>query len=131
MLRQLIRFAGVGGLATVLHVAVALLVQHALPVSAQAANFAGFCAAVTLSYFGHARFTFQVGAQSGGQFLRFVATSLLGLATSSSTVWLITTKLGFSFWVAMVVVAAAVPLMTYIAMRYWVFLAKAEKRAPP
>lgn len=121
MLAQLVRFAGVGGLATAVHVLVALLVQAALPVSAQGANLAGFGAAVVLSYLGHARVTFGVSARSGPQVLRFVVLSGLGLATSSATVWLMTTKLGASFGAAMVAVAILVPAASYLAMRLWVF----------
>lgn len=121
MLAQLLRFAGVGGLATGVHVLVALFAQASLPVSAQGANLAGFTAAVLLSYIGHARFTFAVATQSAAQFLRFCFLSALGLATSSATVWLITTQLGQSFMVAMVAVAVMVPAASYLAMRFWVF----------
>ncbi|MBA3909496.1 MAG: hypothetical protein C0524_06330 [Rhodobacter sp.] len=121
MLGQLIRFGGVGGLATVIHVLSALAVQQAFPVPAQLANLAGFFAAVLVSYVGHARFTFGAGLRSGPQFLRFVLLSVLGLATSSATVWLITAWLGLGFITAMATVAAVVPLMTYLAMRLWVF----------
>jgi putative flippase GtrA len=121
MLAQLIRFAGVGGLATVVHVLVALVVQAVLPVSAQGANLAGFAVAVLLSYIGHARVTFGMDARSGPQFLRFCLLSALGLATSSATVWLVTERLGFGFGVAMVAVAVLVPAASFLAMRFWVF----------
>jgi putative flippase GtrA len=121
MLAQIVRFGGVGGLATLAHVTVALAAQRGLPVSVQQANFMGFLAAVMLSYFGHARFTFQTRVGSAGQVQRFALMSLLGLATSSSTVWLVESALGLGFGAAMAVVAVVVPAVTFIAMRFWVF----------
>ncbi len=121
MLRQLLRFAGIGGLATLAHVCAALVAEKGLQVSAQQANFIGFLTAVTLSYVGHARFTFNAQVGSAAQIRRFALLSLLGLATSSSTVWLVNTVLGFSFGIAMAVVAILVPAATFIAMRFWVF----------
>ena len=121
MLGQLIRFAGIGGLATLAHVCAALVAEKGLQVSTQQANFIGFLTAVTLSYVGHARFTFNAQVGSAAQIRRFALLSLLGLATSSSTVWLVNTVLGFSFGIAMAVVAILVPAATFVAMRFWVF----------
>lgn len=121
MLRQLIRFGGVGGLATLTHVIVALAAQHWLPVSVQQANLLGFLAAVALSYVGHARFTFRAPVGSAAQVRRFAFLSLLGLATSSGTVWLVDTVLGLGFKLAMAIVAVLVPAATFLAMRLWVF----------
>jgi putative flippase GtrA len=127
MLAQLLRFAGVGGLATGVHVLCALVLRHLVPVSEQEANLAGFAAAVLVSYVGHARFTFGVDMRSGSQFLRFVALSLLGLATSSSTVWIVSTHLGFSFVSAMAAVAILVPGLTFLVLRLWVFGGEASR----
>jgi len=123
MLARLLRFAGVGGIATLVHVLTALGVAAALPVSAQMANVAGFGAAVAVSYLGHARVTFGADLRSGRQFLRFVALAALGLLASSGTVWLVTARLGLGLAVAMAVVAVVVPLTSYLAMRLWVFRA--------
>lgn len=131
MLSQLLRFAGVGGLATLVHVATAIAAQVTLPVTAQQANFTGFCAAVTLSYLGHARFTFGVPLRSGRQILRFVVLSLLGLLASSVTVWVITDQMGLGFAVAMSVVAVVVPLTSFAVMRLWVFTGRNDEKTPP
>lgn len=129
VLAQFLRFCGVGGLATVVHVLCAMAVSAALSASPQWANLAGFLAAVQVSYFGHARFTFGVALRSAAQMLRFVILSLLSLAVSSGTVWLVTARLGFGFPVAMAAVALIVPLASYLAMRFWVFAAK--EKTPP
>lgn len=121
MLEQLIRFAGVGGLATLAHVLVALAVQAALSVTPQQANLAGFAAGFVVSYSGHARLTFGAPLRSGPQLLRFFVLSLLGLGASSLTVHVITAVLGLGFAPAMLAVAVIVPGLTYLAMRFWVF----------
>ena len=129
MLAQLFRFGFVGGLATLVHVLMALAAQTAFNLPAQGANLAGFCAAVVVSYLGHMRFTFAVSAGSGAQFLRFAVLSCLSLMTSSATVWLITTQLGASFAMAMVAVTVLVPAASFVAMRLWVF-SHSEKTPP-
>jgi putative flippase GtrA len=121
MMAQLIRFGGVGGLATLAHVVVALAARQSLPVTDQQANIIGFLAAVSLSYIGHARVTFRAPVGSVDQVLRFAVLSLLGLATSSLTVWIVTAGLGLGFGVAMAAVAVLVPAATFLAMRFWVF----------
>lgn len=121
MLHRILRFVGVGGLATLVHVATALVAERMVGLGPQQANLAGFGAAVMASYFGHARFTFEVDPRSAGQFLRFAVVALLGLATSSGIVWLVTGRLGLGFGLAMAVVAVAVPAITFIAAQFWVF----------
>ena len=121
MFAQLLRFVGVGGLATAAHVLTAIATQAMLPVSAQQANLAGFGAGLLVSYVGHTAVTFGASFRSGPQFLRFVVLSLAGLGVSSLTVHVVTTQLGLGFIAAMACVAVLVPGFTYLAMRFWVF----------
>jgi putative flippase GtrA len=118
---QLLRFGGVGGLATLVHVVVAMLMRSMFELSPLQANFAGFSSAILLSYVGHARCTFGVEVTHGFQFLRFLSVGLIALATSTGTVWLLDIGLGLDFGIAMVAVAVMVPAATYLAMRFWVF----------
>lgn len=121
MLAQMLRFGGVGGVATVAHVLAALAAGLALQLSPQQANLAGFLTAVLVSYFGHANYTFQAGRGASGQFLRFAVVALAGYAASSLTVALVTQALGLPFAVAMALVAVIVPTASFLAMRVWVF----------
>ena len=121
MVGQILRFGGVGIMATVVHVVVAMLMHGTVGLAPVPANFAGFTGALLLSYLGHARYTFGVGPGDGGQFLRFLFVALVGLATSTGTVWVLDTRLGVDFGVSMAVVAVLVPAVTYLALRFWVF----------
>lgn len=118
---QLARFAGVGGLATLVHICTALVAYEFLSFENLWANLTGFGAAVFVSYFGHARFTFQADAVHKEQFPRFLFVALVGLATSSAVVWLTNDKLGHSFGLSMLLVAVAVPLVSFFAMKFFVF----------
>jgi putative flippase GtrA len=129
MIGQMIRFGGIGAMATVAHVLTALAAQGFLHLPAQGANLVGFAVAVIVSYTGHARVTFDAPLRSGSQVQRFVMLSLAGLAASSLTVHLVTTVLGLGFLTAMTAVAVIVPLATYLAMRFWVFRHAATERS--
>ena len=121
MLYQIIRFGGIGGLVTIVHVFIALMVRSAFDFSPFQANFVGFFCAVLLSYIGHARFTFGASETPFPQFLRFLFVALFGLAVSTGTVWLIDIQLGLSFSFAMISVGVLVPAATFVALRFWVF----------
>lgn len=121
MLAQLLRFGAVGGVGTLAHVLVAILAERGLDFGPQAANLMGYAVALLVSYGGHALVTFHAPVQSAPRFLRFFVVSLVGLATSTTTVWVTTRLLGLAFPVAMLCVAVAVPLVTYLGMRFWVF----------
>lgn len=127
----MVRFGAVGGLATLTHVLVAIVAEAALVLAPQLANLAGYLVAVLVSYTGHALVTFKAPVQSAARFLRFILVSLLGLATSSATVWVTTGVLGLAFPVAMLCVAVAVPVVTYLGMRFWVFDGRSEAAFAP
>ncbi|MCU0828830.1 MAG: GtrA family protein [Tabrizicola sp.] len=121
MVGRLVRFGGVGIVATLVHTLVALALERWASLPPQGANLIGFLAAVQVSYFGHARFTFGVDPRSADQFLRFFIVALTGLAASSGIVWLVTLQLGYDFALAMLLVACIVPVVTFAAAQLWVF----------
>ncbi len=120
-LLQLFKFAGVGAVATLLHVTVALLASGFFGLAPQAANVCGFCSAVALSYFGQGRLTFEQELKHSFHGPRFLATALTGLVVSSTVTELVAVWYGAPFAVAMALVAIAVPLTTYVLCRFWVF----------
>ncbi len=120
MIGLLTRFAGVGVAATLVHVAVALLAD-ALGLPPQPANFLGFLAAVSLSYFGHGRFTFGVDLEHDRHMPRFLATAFLGLVLSAGLTQLLAVWMALPFALAMAVVAVAVPGVNFLLCKLWVF----------
>ena len=129
MLRQLIWFGGIGWLATLVHISAAIALQSFLEMLPLQANFGGFCVALAVSYFGHAHFTFDSDPRHTPKFIRFLVIALAGLTTSSAIVWLVNGQLGVTFGIAMVTVAVAIPIMTFSALRLWVFANQGQSRA--
>lgn len=124
-LAQISRFAGVGVLATVVHISVALSAAHAFALTAMAANFAGFCTAFLVSLLGHARYTFRVGRPNATHLRRFLMLSLLSLALSSA-ITALASQLGASLTQTMVCVAIIVPAVSFIGARFWAFTQQAH-----
>lgn len=121
MIGQLSRFAGVGVVATLVHVIVATFVADGLGWAPQLANFTGFAAAVMFSYIGHARFTFGTRLEHRTHAPRFFAAAGLGLVVSSFLTQVIAVWIGAPFVIAMVVVAIAVPMCSFLMFKFWVF----------
>ncbi|WP_170605559.1 GtrA family protein [Ruegeria arenilitoris] len=127
MIAQLTRFASVGLFATLLHVLVAMLVRNLLSLDVQASNFAGFLAAVSVSYFGHAEMTFKATGSHQQQMVRFGLLAVLGLLLSSGITYVICEVMDTSFVVAMAIVAVVVPSVTFLVSKYWVFAGDQSK----
>lgn len=123
LFRQASRFAVVGGLATVTHLAVALAANSLLKLPPLTANLAGYVCAVLVSYFGNARWSFEK-TRDWGQFARFILMSLAGLALNQAITWVATGPLGLPFWLALGIVVAVVPIVTFVVARIWVFEAR-------
>ncbi|RAK60846.1 GtrA family protein [Phenylobacterium hankyongense] len=123
ILRQGATFAFVGLTATAVHVVTALSARSWLQASALEANLIGYGFAVLISYFGNARFTFGKAALRGGQFARFVAVSLFGLALNQAITFVAVNRLGLDFRLALGVVVVVVPAVSFVLSRLWAFRA--------
>ena len=119
--RQVPLFAVVGVAATLTHVIAALAARELGDLSPLAANFVGYACAVGVSYLGNARFTFRRAVLHGPQFVRFVVVSLAGLALTQGLTWLLAERAGWPFWMALAVVAVAVPALSFVLQRVWAF----------
>ena len=127
MMDQLLRFCGVGAVGTATHVMIAMVSDALFQVPALGANLIGFCAAVLVSYFGHARITFGLIPQHTTHLPRFILSALGALAASSFITWLVHDWLGQPFWIAMAVVASTVPTITFLLFKLWVFKPQKEE----
>ncbi len=121
MIWQISRFAGIGVLATMLHVIVAIVAREFFDIAPLLANSAGFASALSLSYLGHGRITFATSLNHRVHAPRFLITSGIGLVLSTAITELIAVQLGASFVLAMVVVAISVPSSTFLFCKFWVF----------
>ena len=123
LLQQVPLFAIVGAAATLTHVGAALAARELADLTPMVANFAGYAAAVGVSYLGNARFTFRRALWHGPQFMRFVVVSLIGLALTQGLTWLLVERGGWPFEAGLAVVAVAVPALSFLLQRLWAFRA--------
>ena len=117
---EILRFAGVGGVATLCHLIAAFAAFYAFGAAPQLANLTGFLAAVGISYIGNSRWTFSAEGPDAVFLPRFLTLSLLGLLVSASVTGVLT-AIGQPYLVALLAVGISVPPMTYLGAKFFVF----------
>jgi putative flippase GtrA len=118
---QVGRFGTVGGGATALHLFAAYLASSLGGLAPGSANAVGFACAVVFAYLGHFSWTFSRQAEHSEALGRFAVASLLGFATSSFIVFVVTHVLQWPMLAALVLVGIAVPSLNFVAFKFWVF----------
>lgn len=116
LLFQTLRFAAVGGAATLTNLLIAWMVWRVFNLHETVAVGIGFVVAFFVSYFGHRFFTFQ---KFGGIF-KFFLLSVTMLGVYEIMVFGLTAIGVRGFW-AMFIPLAAVTLMTFVMSKYAVF----------
>lgn len=120
LLRQLLRFAGVGVAAMAVHFVVAVALARA-GVPPLIANVGGFLSAVPVSYQGHRRWTFGEGREAA--FRRFALVALGGFCANETLLALLLRITPLRYEVALTLVLGGVALGTYLLCRGWAFRA--------
>ncbi len=114
----------VGLLASAVHAGVYMGTVKPLLLTPLPANFAGFGCAFILSFLGHRHWTFaaQVAGTSTVRSLpRFLATSLLGLASNTFITWLLVERLRLPSESALIGILLVTPMLTFVCSKYWAF----------
>ena len=120
-LQVVVAFGSVGVAATLTHFAVGLSIVSVGLATPFYANIVAFLTAFLVSYFGHKHYTFKSDAAHRRALPRFFLLAALGLALNQLIVYLCVDLAGWSYFVALIIVTAVVPAMTYFAGRYWAF----------
>ena len=119
---QLVRYAIVGGVTTLLHGAVYLTVVRGFGGHPQIGNLCGYVAAVLSGSVLHSRVSFRAhGTRTRSTQVKFVAASLLSYLINAFWTWLCTTALHLPNWTPLPPIAVATPLIMFIVYRLWVF----------
>ncbi|WP_227367885.1 GtrA family protein [Halomonas sp. M20] len=114
----LLRFGGVGGLATLVHLSVAGLALWLWPnTSPFLANLVAFLVAFQVSFWGHRRFTFR----KAGRGDRFFVLALAGFALNNGVLGALIASTPVDGFLAIVIATFTVPLLMYVAARFWAF----------
>jgi len=129
LIAELLRFGGVGVLATAIHALLYTVALHfTLP---QVANLIGYLTALAFSYVGHGRFSFadaNIALRHPETLKRFLATSLFGFALNSGFVALSTHVIGKP-GVAVWFIVGITPAMTYVLLKFWVYRGRGRSRS--
>ena len=126
LLGQALKFAAVGGGATLVHVLAALTLNSLAHVTPLRANFLAFLVASCVSYLGNWSWTFDAASRHAFSLPRFTALSLSCFALNQAIVYGVAEKLGQPLWLAMIPVVAIVPAFGFWLSKTQVFLPKAS-----
>lgn len=121
MRRELVMFLAVGAATTSTHIAVAIILETLLNLSAQRANFGGYVSAVVLSYFGHGKLTFRGIENHAIHIPRFIVVSLFGLTIGAGLIEILAGRNEMPFVYAMVIAGVAVASTTFLLSKFWAF----------
>ncbi len=115
---MLARFGGVGVLATLVHLSVAGFMFIIWPtVSPFLANLVAFLVAFQVSFWGHRHFTFR----RDGRAHRFFLLALGGFALNNGVLATLLSVSPIQGFLAIVVATFTVPMLVYLAARFWAF----------
>jgi putative flippase GtrA len=114
-------FGAVGVAATVTHVLLALALTGFAGMRPFEANALGYLAGFLVSYSGHHRVTYRSSAAHRRALPRFLAVSGGGLVLNQLIVYAVVNVLGLSYGLALAIILATVPALTFMAGRYWAF----------
>ena len=119
-LRSLGTFALIGVAATITHVIAGVVYHRYFGLSPLPANLLAYATGAVVTICGNAAFTFRTSVDLG-VVLRGAATLTATLALQQFLVWLITGPLALPYEAALAVLVTAVPLLTYFALKGFVF----------
>lgn len=122
IVKQLFRFGIVGGLATILNSLIFVLLVNWLHFRPLIGNFLAFLVAFLVSYFGHFLWTFKNKSHNRKKLVKFLITSLIGLAINSGFVWIFMHHFHQSAYVTTIPMIFITPLFVFCINKFWVFI---------
>jgi putative flippase GtrA len=121
-LRQLIKFAIVGGLSFVIHYSTVIFLVAVFLIRPLVANIFGFSIAMIFAFFGHRFWTFQ---QSTGRMhttlFAFFTVNIVNFLINQSLYYVLLTYFHMKYYVALFVVLGMVAIVSFVVNKYWVF----------
>lgn len=127
MIKTLARFAVSGGLATVTHVCVFVVLVEWLGVRPIAAVGPAFAVALLVSYGMNYHWTFSASGPHRTLLPRFVVVALTGLGLNLSITYAVVDVAGYWYGYALLAVTTLIPLITFTLSKIWVFCEQEDK----
>lgn len=116
--KQVMRFAGVGSMASATYFVLALILNGSLGVATVVASVVAYALAAFISFFGHKYFTFQQPDAQPAEIPKFVVTVLTGLLIASAIPIMLQ---AFAPIVSFLSVLILVPATSYLMIKFFVF----------
>ena len=123
LIRQVATFGVSGVIATLVHVAVGVSLNRFVGLSPFTANLIAFPIATCVTLFSNSRLTFKGHGGGAKSFGKGLATVLFGLALNQLIVVIVTDSLGYPYEIALIVIIATVPAVTFLLFKFWAFRA--------
>lgn len=120
---QMFKFAIVGGIATVTHTGIFVLLIESHIATAMQANFLAFILAFLVSFLGQYHWTFKNSSNTHwtNKMTKFMIVALIGLGLNTLAIYIIVNQLHLSYQYAVVFMLTVVPVTTFIINKKWAF----------
>jgi len=121
MIQQLLRFAFVGVIASVVYFALAALFYSVVGLPTVGSSIAAYSIAAIVSFVGHRNLTFSSSQTAQSEIGRFMVVTVVGLLLATIVPATATGYFGLPSMVSFILVLAVVPICSYLMMRFFVF----------
>lgn len=121
LLRQFVRFFGVGCVSAVGHYGLLILLVQAAGVAAVPASAAGALLGAWINYSLNYRFTFRSNKGHLESVPKFAMVAVIGLLLNTLFMWVGVDHLGMHYLFAQIVTTALVMVWSFAANRFWTF----------
>lgn len=120
-LGRIARFGIVGVVVTLVYVATTFIAVEFMGLAAVSASMVGQVASTSVSYFGHASFSFGVEADHRMYLWRFLIVAAVTFGLNVLVTYLFTDVMDLNYQISIAFIAILIPLTNYFCNRFWVF----------
>jgi putative flippase GtrA len=121
LLRQFVKFTGVGFVSAIGHYGLLIALVQLAAVPAVPASAAGALLGAVINYSLNYRYTFRSTRQHREAVLRFAAIAAIGLALNTLFMWVGVVLIGAHYLLSQVVTTVLVLIWNFAGNRYWTF----------
>jgi putative flippase GtrA len=121
LLRQFIRFFGVGCVSAIGHFGLLIFLVQAGGVDAVAASTAGAVLGAVINYSLNYRFTFRSTKQHRESATKFAILVVIGWLLNALLMWIGVNKLGIDYRISQVLTTGLLMVWNFFANRFWTF----------
>lgn len=121
LLRQFIRFAGVGSVSALGHFGTLILLVQGFGMAAVPASAAGALVGAWINYALNYRYTFHSSKQHREAVLKFAVVAVIGLLLNTLFMWLGVAILELHYLLSQLLTTGLVFIWSFLANRHWTF----------